>query len=178
MNVALPLYAIIIIKIRKSNNKNIMEDFEFTEQSRKKGRTGRKILVILCSVIVLVAVGLFMFKFYFVFGAGVKAGELNRIVYKGYVFKTYEGLLIQAGYNNQSNTSGVQSNTFEFSVVDEKVAHQLETCAGKFVQVHYKEYKGALPWRGMQKFVVDSVLSVTAINERNESPVTVPTEIL
>lgn len=154
-----------------------MEDFEFTDQPQKR-RTGRKVLFILCTIIVLVAAGLFMFKFYFVFGAGVKAGELNRIVYKGYIFKTYEGLLIQAGYNNQSSTSGVQSNTFEFSVTDEKVARQLETCAGKFVQVHYKEYKGALPWRGMQKYVVDSVLSVSMLNEPEELPKAVPTEVL
>ena len=35
------------------------------------------------------------FKFYFVFGEGVKAGELNYLVRKGYIFKTYEGKMIQ-----------------------------------------------------------------------------------
>ena len=155
-----------------------MENYEYSEQPQKKRRTGRKIIATLCLIILFVAAGFFYFKFYFVFGEGVKAGELNRIVYKGYVFKTYEGLLIQAGYNNQSNTSGVQSNTFDFSVADKKVAKELEASAGKFVQVHYKEYKGTLPWRGMQKYVVDSVLSVTSINEPEHTPVTVPSEIL
>jgi len=155
-----------------------MDDYEYSEQPKRKRRTGRKIFATLCFLILLAAAGYFYFKFYFVFGEGVKAGELNRIVYKGYVFKTYEGLLIQAGYNNQSHTSGVQSNTFDFSVADKNVAKELEASAGKFVQVHYKEYKGALPWRGMQKYVVDSVLSVTSINEPESTPVTVPTEIL
>jgi len=34
-----------------------------------------------------------------------------------------------------------------------------------------------LPWRGMQKYVVDSVLSVTSLSEPEHTPVTVPTEI-
>lgn len=154
-----------------------MDEYGYSAQPRRKRGVGRKILLILCTVILLVLAGFVYFKFYFVFGEGVKAGELNRIVYKGYVFKTYEGILIQAGYNNQSPNSGVQSNTFDFSVADKDVAHQLETCAGKFVQVHYKEYKGALPWRGMQKYVVDSVYSVSSPNEPNNSPISIPTEI-
>ena len=105
-------------------------------------------------------VGWFFFKFYFVFGSGVKAGELNFIVYKGYVFKTYEGRLIQAGYHSKNEKATIQSNEFNFSVKDENVAQQLERSAGKFVELHYQEYLGALPWRGMSKYVVDSVLSV------------------
>ena len=42
------------------------------------------------------------FKFYFVFGEGVKAGELNYFVHKGYIFKTYEGKMIQSGFRSQS----------------------------------------------------------------------------
>lgn len=114
----------------------------------------------------------FFFKFYFVFGAGVKAGELNLFVYKGYVFKTYEGRLIQAGYNSKNSSATIQSNEFNFSVTDEEVAHQLERCAGKTVELHYKEYLGALPWRGISRYVVDSVLSVSATIEPLPFPVT------
>lgn len=128
--------------------------------------------------VALVALAVWFFiKFYFVFGSGVKAGELNLFVYKGYVFKTYEGRLIQAGY--KSNTGTIQSNEFNFSVTDEKVAKQLERSAGKFVELHYKEYLGALPWRGMTNYVVDSVLTVEdrgTINDRIE-PIDVPTEL-
>lgn len=114
----------------------------------------------------------FFFKFYFVFGAGVKAGELNLFVYKGYVFKTYEGRLIQAGYNSKNSNATIQSNEFNFSVTDENVARQLERCAGKTVELHYKEYLGALPWRGMSCYVVDSVLSVSTTTEPLPFPVT------
>ena len=51
------------------------------------------------TLVVVLALSLFVyFRFYFVFGEGVKAGELNFVVYKGYIFKTYEGRAIQAGF--------------------------------------------------------------------------------
>lgn len=116
------------------------------------------------STIVAVAVlALFVFfKFYFVFGEGVKAGELNFVVYKGYVFKTYEGKVIQAGFNSKmkNTTSAIQSYEFEFSITDPAVADSLMRCSGKLVELHYKEYLGSLPWRGQQKYVVDRILAV------------------
>ena len=150
---------------------------EFSEKSQKRG-TGKKILTVL-SIIIVVAAAVFVFlKFFFVFGSGVKAGELNLFVYKGYVFKTYEGRLIQAGYNSRNSNNTIQSNEFNFSVKDEKVAKQLERCTGKMVELHYMEYLGTLPWRGMTKYVVDSVYSVSKVNEPTGVPVTVPTEVL
>ena len=121
-------------------------------------------------ILLLVGAGWFWFKYYFVFAEGVKAGELNRFTYKGYVFKTYEGRLIQAGYNSENAKGTIQSNEFEFSVDDDNVADELMRSTGKMVELHYKEYKGALPWRGMSKFVVDSIISTTT----KEIPLNVP----
>ena len=158
---------------RKKNNK--ME--EYSEKPKKRG-IGRKILTTLSIILVLAVAGFVFFKFFYVFGSGVKAGELNLFVYKGYVFKTYEGRLIQAGYNSQNSNATIQSNEFNFSVKDENVARQLERCAGKIVELHYKEYLGTLPWRGMTKYVVDSVYSVTSVNESRDMPISVPLEVL
>ena len=122
-----------------------------------------KIIGIVTSVILLAVLGFFFFRYYFVFGEGVKAGELNQVVYKGYVFKTYEGRLIQAGFRGASSSKGtvtMESYVFEFSVEDKAVADSLMRCSGKSVELHYKEYLGALPWRGQQKYVVDKILSV------------------
>ena len=160
-------------KNRKKNNK--ME--EYSEKPKKRG-IGRKILTTLSIILVLAVAGFVFFKFFYVFGSGVKAGELNLFVYKGYVFKTYEGRLIQAGYNSQNSNATIQSNEFNFSVKDENVARQLERCAGKIVELHYKEYLGTLPWRGMTKYVVDSVYSVTSVNESRDMPISVPLEVL
>ena len=150
---------------------------EFNEKPKNK-RVGCRIFAIIGFVLMLVAAGFIFYKFYFVFGSGVKAGELNLFVYKGYVFKTYEGRLIQAGYNSQNSNATIQSNEFNFSVTDEKVAKQLERSAGKFVELHYKEYLGKLPWRGMTNYVVDSVLSVQPMSENNNSPAALPLEAL
>lgn len=112
--------------------------------------------------VIILALGLIIFvsvKYFFVFGTGAKAGQLNFIVKKGYIWKTYEGRMILTGY--RSNVPGsIQSNEFEFSVVDEKVANQLMANSGSFFELHYKEYLGALPWRGMSEFVVDSIISM------------------
>ncbi len=115
-------------------------------------------------ILALVLAGFIYFRFYFVFGDGVKAGELNQFTYKGYVWKTYEGKLIQAGFRGSGKGSGgaaVESYIFDFSVEDEEVANELMRCSGKSVELHYKEYLGILPWRGMQKYVVDRVVSTS-----------------
>ena len=107
-------------------------------------------------------------RFYFVFGDGVKAGELNQFMYKGYVWKTYEGKLIQAGFRGSNKNTGgatVESYIFDFSVEDEEVANELMRCSGKSVELHYKEYLGTLPWRGMQKYVVDRIVSTSTPTE-------------
>lgn len=118
-------------------------------------------IIIAVSVIAAVALAAFIyFKFYFVFGEGVKAGNLNFVVYKGYVFKTYEGKIIQAGFTGRNNTTSIQSYEFEFSITDENIADSLMRCGGRDVELHYKEYLGALPWRGMQKYVVDGIIAV------------------
>ena len=123
--------------------------------------TGKKIGTIAAIILVLVLAGITYYKYYFVFGEGVKAGDLNYIVKKGYLFKTYEGKIIQTGIRSRQ-TGTVQSNEFEFSVSDEAVAQKMMANSGKTFEVHYKEYKGALPWRGFSVYVVDSIVTMRA----------------
>jgi hypothetical protein len=115
------------------------------------------------TLIIILALSAFIFiKYYFVFGEGVKAGELNFVVYKGYVFKTYEGRAIQAGFGKGKgvNAGAIQSYEFDFSIEDPSIADSLMRCGGKMVELHYKEYLGTLPWRGKQKYIVDRIVSV------------------
>ena len=122
--------------------------------------------------ILAVSLAIFIyFKFYFVFGEGVKAGELNQIVHKGWVWKTYEGRLIQTGFSSAKKGGNIQSNEFNFSVVDKTIADSLMRCSGKLVELHYKEYNGYLPWRGMQKYVVDGIVSVREATISSEVPI-------
>ena len=109
-------------------------------------------------LIVILAL-VFWWRYYFVFGEGVKAGNLNFVVKKGYVFKTWEGRIIQEGFKTP-NPNQMQSNEFDFSILDDAIAQKLERYSGKFVELRYKEYLNAIPWRGNSNFVVTEILEV------------------
>jgi len=130
-------------------------------QPKKKSGI-KKILrwVLLIGIVALSVV--IWWKYYFVFGEGVKSGELNYVVKKGNIFKTYEGKLIQSGF--RSKTAGsIQSYEFEFSVESDSIANILMNNSGNYFDLHYKEYKGALPWRGYSPFIVDKIVSMKPV---------------
>ena len=95
-----------------------MDDLRPTKKRMRKG------LLWFLGILIL-ALGVFIYvRFYYVFGTGVKSGELNYLVYKGVVFKTYEGKLIQSGFR-ADKPGGLQSNQFDFSVVDKNISEKL-----------------------------------------------------
>ncbi|HVV06405.1 MAG TPA: hypothetical protein VHC96_19370 [Puia sp.] len=122
----------------------------------------KKFLLIVVAVIVAALIVYVWGHYFYVFGEGMKSGELNYVVKKGWLFKTYEGKLIQAGFRSKAPGS-VQSYEFEFSVVDPAIANKLMVSSGKTVLLHYKEYGGAVAWRGYSNFVVDSIVSITDV---------------
>ena len=120
-------------------------------------RPGNGLGWIITLVIVAILAGIFYFRYCWVFSDGTKTGELNSLTYTGYLFKTYEGEIILTGYGSKNASGTVQSKNFKFSVSNKEVAEKLRQMTGLRVTVHYKEYKGALPWRGYEKSIVDSV---------------------
>ena len=44
--------------------------------------------------------------------------------------------------------------------MNKEIADSLMRCSGKNVELRYKEYNGALPWRGMQHYIVYEIISV------------------
>jgi hypothetical protein len=114
-------------------------------------------IVIISLIVILLGVGYYFY--YRAFGDGVQAGELNYVVKKGYIFKTYEGKLIQTGIRSRTPGS-IQSYEFQFSVEDKKIAERLMLSSGKEVKVHYKEYLRTLPWRGYTNYIVDSIIEI------------------
>lgn len=108
-------------------------------------------------VILVLSLSIFIYwRYYFVFAEGTKAGQLNTFQRKGYLFKTYEGILIQSGFK-----ANVQSNEFEFSVKNEAIAKTLLENAGKDMELHYQRYLGVLPWRGNNVYIVDSIYRIS-----------------
>ena len=129
----------------------------------------KKFLKIAIPVIILILAVVFWWRYYFVFGEGVKAGNLNFVVKKGYIFKTWEGRIIQEGFKTPAPNQ-MQSNEFEFSILDDQIAQVLERYSGKFVELRYKEYLNAIPWRGNSNYIVTEILKVEDRSDHQTLP--------
>lgn len=121
-----------------------------------------KAITWIVSLVVIVGLAAFIFfKFFFVYSEGVNEGDINYFQKEGFIFKTYEGKMIQTGVKSIKGAQGtIQSNEFKFSVEDENVAQRLNEVSNMGVRLHWKRYLGVLPWRGNSQYVVDSVYSI------------------
>lgn len=128
-----------------------------------------KAIIIIIIIVLLILTGFIYYKFFFVFGEGVKGGRVNFVVRKGYIFKTYEGRLIQDGIKS-GGPGMIESNEFNFSVKNEDLANELMLYSGRYVELFYKEYKGRIPWRGNSVYVVDSMIFVEDKQDMNSIP--------
>ena len=129
-------------------------------------KTAGKIIALVVVLLLLVGAGFGYYKFLWVFSDGTKTGELNSLTYTGYIWKTYEGEMILSGYGSKGSAGGsVQSKSFKFSVGVAAVAQELQQLTGQRVTVHFKEYKGALPWRGYERAIVDRIENAEPVAE-------------
>ncbi len=120
------------------------------------------------TAIILLALAAFIYiKFCFVYSEGINEGDINYFQKEGFIFKTYEGKMIQTGYNSKNSNATIQSNEFKFSVADDKVAAEIDGRSGRQIKLHWKRYLGTLPWRGNSQFIVDKIVS-----SENVQPVT------
>ena len=73
----------------------------------------KKFLRWLFIILILALVIFVYYRYFWVFGEGVKAGQLNQVVKKGFVFKTYEGILIQSGFKgSRQEPFNLMNSTF------------------------------------------------------------------
>jgi len=140
---------------------------------------GGKVITSVVSILLLALVGFVYFKFFFVYSEGTNEGDINYFQREGFVFKTYEGKMIQTGYNSHNTSATIQSNEFKFSVVDDRIADQIDSNSSRQIKLHWKRYLGTLPWRGNSQFVVDSIISVknTSAEEENFQNIPAPSEL-
>lgn len=140
-----------------------MEPLQTSNTTVKKSTSGfKKFMRIFILISILVLALIIWWKYFYVYGEGVKSGELNYVVKKGNVFKTYEGKLIQSGFRSKA-AGTVQSYEFEFSVVDDSIANVLMQNSGSYFDLRYKEYKGTLPWRGFSPYIVDKIIKMEKV---------------
>src|SRR6478735_2018760 len=120
-----------------------MENIKTAPLQPKKAGSFMKFIRWVIFIGLVILAFLFWWNYYYVFGEGVKSGELNYVVKKGNIFKTYEGKLIQTGFRSKS-VGTIQSYEFEFSVTSDSVAAILMNNSGRYFDLHYKEYKGSI----------------------------------
>lgn len=92
---------------------------------------------------------------------GERAGTVSKFSRRGYVFKTYEGVLNVGGFSGE--TGSLTPQYFDFSVKDEAVAAKITEAVrtGQRVTLHYEEKILRLPWNGDTKYYITSVDFVT-----------------
>jgi len=115
--------------------------------------TKGKIITWTTAIIIVLLGGFLFFKFWFVYATADNTGTINYFKREGFIFKTYEGKMIQTG-----TKAGMQSYEFKFSVEDERVAQQIRDNANHEITLITKQYLGTLPWRGDSRYVVDSIV--------------------
>lgn len=92
---------------------------------------------------------------------GERAGTISKFSRRGYVFKTYEGVLNIGGFSGE--TGSLTPQYFDFSVSDDVIATQVTQAVktGQRVTLHYEEKLFRLPWNGDTKYYITSVETVT-----------------
>ena len=130
-----------------------------------------KVVTWVTLILALLLAGFIYFKWCFVYSEGVNEGDINYFQREGFVFKTYEGKMIQTGFKSLSAKSSIQSNEFKFSVQDPKIAEQINNGSSTSVKLHWKRYLGTLPWRGNSQYIVDSIYSSKPVAPVSSIPI-------
>ena len=88
---------------------------------------------------------------------GERAGTVSKFSRRGFLFKTYEGVLNVGGFSGE--TGSLTPQYFDFSVKDDAVANQVTQAVktGQRVTLHYEEKILKFPWNGETKYYITSV---------------------
>ncbi|ADB41010.1 hypothetical protein [Spirosoma linguale] len=88
---------------------------------------------------------------------GERAGTVSKFSRRGFLFKTYEGVLNVGGFSGE--TGSLTPQYFDFSVKDDAVAAQVTQAVktGQRVTLHYEEKILKFPWNGETKYYITAV---------------------
>ncbi|WP_019989474.1 hypothetical protein [Rudanella lutea] len=108
-------------------------------------------------VFILVVFGILYILTGWSYSDGERAGTVSKFSRRGYVFKTYEGVLNVGGFSGE--TGSLTPQYFDFSVKDEAVGAKITEAVktGQRVTLHYEEKILRLPWNGDTKYYITAV---------------------
>ncbi len=96
-----------------------------------------KALLLLIGLCLLVSVIYLFFAYKFAYSQGESVGFVQKLSYKGWICKTWEGEQIRSIANLQT-----APDKFFFTVRDEQVAEKLNQTLGEKVVLEYEEHRG------------------------------------
>ncbi|MDZ7266979.1 MAG: hypothetical protein ONB48_05595 [candidate division KSB1 bacterium] len=89
------------------------------------------------------------------YSSGERAGYVQKLSKKGWIFKTWEGELALA------TVPGVMPEKFYFSVRDDAVAEKINRTMGKRVALSYEQHVGLpVDWFGETEYFITDVKAV------------------
>lgn len=105
----------------------------------------------------LVIVGVLYILTGWSYSDGERAGTVSKFSRRGFVFKTYEGVLNVGGFSGE--TGSLTPQYFDFSVRDDAVATKITDAVktGQRVTLHYEEKILKMPWNGETKYYITDV---------------------
>lgn len=151
-------------KERHEETEEEREERELIETTIEKRSNKKRIFLALGTLIVLLLL-IFIIRdqFYHVYQEKDMKGRIVDVALRGSIFNTFEAKMLCYDVVAPGN---VLKTEFNFSVSDDSIVKKLSELKQTplAVQVHYKEYKHRVPWRGETKYIVTAIDTVT-INE-------------
>lgn len=110
-------------------------------------------------LLLLIGVGYYLTAGYY--SKGERAGTISKLSERGYIFKTYEGVLNEGGYSGETGT--LTPRYFDFSCKIDSTITKLQRGlkTGERVTLHYSEKFFQFPWNGDTKYFIDNVEFLT-----------------
>jgi hypothetical protein len=102
---------------------------------------------------VLIAAGVYLlFSYHFTYSKGESVGFVQKLSYKGWICKTWEGEQIRA-----LATLPAIPEKFAFTVRDDAVADQINKHIGQKVVIEYEQHKGLPTCFGETEYFITKV---------------------
>ncbi len=126
---------------------------------QKAQKTAKRIAIKLMVALFIAFIAFVLFAYYGSYSTGIRAGKVIKVSKRGVVFKTLEGQLDIESFGAIKSSENQLSQTFDFSVINDAVANDLEQVAltGERVNLHYVERYVTLPWRGETRYFITMV---------------------
>lgn len=137
------------------------EERELIETTIERRSNKKRMLLALGTlVVILLLVFIIRDQFFSVYQEKDVKGRIMDIALRGTIFNTYEAQMLCYDVVAPGN---VLKSEFNFSVSNDSIVKKLGELKQTplAVQVHFKEYKHSVPWRGETKYVVTAIDTVT-----------------